>query len=202
MTEQEILSIFKESEALLEGHFQLTSGRHSPQYFQCAKVLQYLEYADAICSVIARRFAATEIDFVIAPAIGGIVVAQEVGNYLSRMQSGKRKRLRILFTERKDGKMQLRRGFEIEPGERALVCEDVITTGGSVTEVIQIVEERGGIIAGVGAIVDRSGGKVNFDNKLFAAVTMEVVSYAPADCPLCKQSIPIDAPGSRAQFSK
>lgn len=197
MTKDELLSIFRRSGALLEGHFQLTSGLHSPQYFQCAKVLQHPEYAAAICGMIAARFQASDISVVIAPAIGGIIVAQEVGRALHAAGGDTPPHLRILFTERRDGSMQLRRGFEINSGERVLVCEDVITTGGSVGEVIEIVQGRGGNVVGVGAIVDRSGGTVNFNSTLFAAMAMDVVTYPPDTCPLCAGGVPIDKPGSR-----
>ena len=188
MNQNEIISLFKKSEALLDGHFQLTSGLHSPSYFQCAKVLQYPKNAELLCGMIADHFRLAQISAVIAPALGGIVVGQEVGRQLS---------LRTMFTERKEGTMQLRRGFRIEAGEKVLVCEDVITTGGSVKEVIAIVERMGASVAGVGAIVDRSGGKVLFNN-LFTTITMDVVTYETSSCPLCKNNIPVDKPGSRA----
>jgi orotate phosphoribosyltransferase len=191
-TSEEILNIFKDSGALLEGHFLLTSGNHSDQYFQCAKVLQYPQYAEKLCGIIADHFKDKSIDVVIAPAIGGIVVGQEVARQL---------RKRSVFTERKDGTMQLRRGFEIKPGERVLVCEDVVTTGGSVFEVIDIVNRGGGHLAGIGFIVDRSGGSVRFPvaeaEDQVACYTTRAVKYSPEECPLCKSgSIPVK-PGSR-----
>jgi orotate phosphoribosyltransferase len=186
------LSLFKESGALLEGHFQLTSGLHSNQYFQCAKVLQHPKFCKALCGDIAERFRQRKIDVVVAPALGGIVVGQEVGRQLNA---------RTLFAERKDGVMQLRRGFEVHREERVLVCEDVVTTGGSVIEVITIVKESGGTVAGIGYIVDRSGGKVKFemaqDGVQFPVLTMDVVTYGPDRCPLCAQGIPVTKPGSR-----
>ncbi len=190
MTKDQILSIFKESGALLDGHFQLTSGLHSAQYFQCAKVLQHPRHTERLCGEIAAKFRSIKVDVVIAPALGGIVVGQEVGRQLG---------VRTMFTERKDGVMQLRRGFEIRAGEQVLVCEDVVTTGGSVFEVINIVKELGGQIAGVGYIVDRSGGKVKFEggDSQFAILQMDVLTYQSVDCPLCKQNIPITKPGSR-----
>jgi orotate phosphoribosyltransferase len=187
MTPDKILAMFKRSRALLDGHFQLTSGLHSPNYFQCAKVLQYPENAALLCAVIADAFRPQKIDAVIAPALGGIVVGQEVGRQLN---------VRTMFTERKEGSMQLRRGFEIAPGERVLVCEDVITTGGSVDEVIAIVSRSGGSLVGVGTIVDRSGGKAHFAN-LVPALRMEVVTYPPDECPLCRRGMPVEKPGSR-----
>ncbi len=190
MNSAEILSIFRQSEALLDGHFQLTSGLHSPQYFQCAKVLQHPCHTEKLCAVIASHFKGSDVGVVIAPALGGIVVGQEVGRQLG---------VRTLFAERKDGAMQLRRGFVIHPDERVLVCEDVVTTGGSVSEVIKIVQALGGKVAGVGFIVDRSGGIVSFGVPQFSLLQMDVVTYEPQKCPLCKQSIPVVKPGSRTQ---
>lgn len=187
MTPEEILAIFKESNALLDGHFQLTSGLHSPNYFQCAKVLQYPSNAERLCGVIASWFREKQIDAVIAPALGGIVVGQEVARQLGA---------RSMFTERKDGLMMLRRGFTITSGERILVCEDVVTTGGSVLEVIGIVRALGGTVCGVGAVVDRSGGTSGIPD-LVATIALNVVTYKPEACPLCAQGVPIDKPGSR-----
>jgi orotate phosphoribosyltransferase len=192
MEKERALTLFRESGALLEGHFQLTSGLHSNQYFQCAKVLQYPVSCQELCAEIARRFHESWIQVVIAPALGGIIVGQEVGRQLGA---------RTLFTERKDGAMQLRRGFEIRAGERVLVCEDVVTTGGSVEEVIAIVKSLGGKLVGVASIVDRSGGKVHFaveeGGVQFAVLTMDVVTYQPESCPLCAKGQPVVKPGSR-----
>jgi orotate phosphoribosyltransferase len=188
MTKEEILQIFKQTQALLDGHFQLTSGLHSSQYFQCAKVLQYPKYAELLCGVLADHFRNIKLDVVVSPALGGVVVGQEVGRQLN---------LRAMFAERKEGRLQLRRGFEFNKSERVLVCEDVTTTGGSAQEVINIVNEYGGVVVGVGTIVDRSGGKVRFSN-FYAAMMMDVITYQPTECPLCKQGIPVDKPGSRS----
>lgn len=192
MDQNRVLAIFKETGALLEGHFQLTSGLHSNQYFQCAKVLQYPEHCETLCGELATQFRDESVDAVVAPAMGGIVVAQEVGRQL---------RKRTMFTERKDGAMQLRRGFEVHRGERVLVCEDVVTTGGSVVEVINIVQQMGGVVAGVAYIVDRSGGRVKFEmasgGKQKPVLTMDVVTYKPDACPLCASGIPVVKPGSR-----
>jgi len=192
MDRQQVLSIFKESGALLEGHFQLTSGLHSNQYFQCAKVLQHPQYTTTLCADIAAQCKTVTIDAVVAPAMGGIVVGQEVGRQLN---------VRTMFTERKEGVMQLRRGFEIRHGERLLVCEDVVTTGGSVFEVIKIVKDLEGLVVGVGFIVDRSGGRVRFDLVVggiqHSVLQMDVVTYQPEACPLCKQGIKVEKPGSR-----
>lgn len=184
--------MFRESGALLEGHFRLTSGLHSNQYFQCAKVLQFPRLCDILCGDIASQFRSAGVAVVIAPALGGIVVGQEVGRQLN---------VRTLFAERSEGAMQLRRGFEITPGERVLVCEDVVTTGGSVGEVIEIVKKSGGHVAGVGYIVDRSGGAVRFPVEAggvqYPVLTMKVVTYQPDRCPLCQQGLPLVKPGSR-----
>lgn len=186
--ENKLLDIFLETGALLTGHFLLTSGRHSDKYFQCAKVLQYPHHNDYICSILANHFKSFEIDTVIAPAIGGIVVGQEVARQLNK---------RCIFAEREDKTLKLRRGFTIEPGEKFLVCEDVVTTGGSVFEVIDIVKQNGGIVSGVGYIVDRSNGKVDFGFPQKSTMSLEVVSYLPDECPLCKEKIPVYKPGSR-----
>ncbi len=188
MKYEKILELFEETNALLNGHFLLTSGRHSNQYFQCALVLQYPEYNTLICSMIAEHFKTLEIDVVIAPAIGGIVVGQEVARQLGK---------KFIFAEREDKALNLRRGFQIEEGKKYLVCEDVVTTGGSVFEVIDIVKNSGGIVAGVGFIVDRSNNKVNFGVSQFSTLQLEVVSYSQDECPLCKQNIPAVKPGSR-----
>ena len=187
MTPEEIVQLFRESHALLEGHFQLTSGLHSPNYFQCAKVLQYPDKAERLCAEIAAHVRGRRIDAVIAPALGGIVVGQEVARQL---------RVRSMFAERSNGVMQLRRGFAIAKGEHILVCEDVITTGGSVREVIGIVEAAGGVVAGVASIVDRSGGSVTLP-EFFPILRLEVVAYEPRECPLCRKGIPVEKPGSR-----
>jgi orotate phosphoribosyltransferase len=186
--ETNILEIFKKTGALLQGHFLLTSGRHSDKYFQCAKVLQYPEYTEQVCKIIADYFKDFEIDTVISPAMGGIIVGQEVARLLKK---------RSIFAEREDKKLTLRRGFTIDKGEKILVCEDVVTTGGSVFEVIDIVREQGGEVVGAGYIVDRSNGKVNFGHPQKSTMKMEVISYAPDECPLCKQKIPLVKPGSR-----
>lgn len=190
LAEEEVLEMLKKTQALLEGHFLLTSGRHSNQYMQCARVLQYPVYAGRFGQELARRFKDDDIQVVIGPAIGGIVLAQEV----ARALGGK---VRSLFAEREDGIMTLRRGFFLEPGERVLVVEDVITTGGSVKEVIKLVQKMGGTVNGVGVMVDRSGGQVQFGVRKEAVLTMEITSYLPEECPICSQGIPLVKPGSR-----
>ncbi len=190
MPENDLISLFRETKALLEGHFQLTSGLHSPRYFQCARVLQFPQYAERICGEIVAHFRGTIVDAVLSPAFGGIVVGQEVGRQLG---------VRTMFTERQDGVMKLRRGFEIARGEQILICEDVVTTGGSVLEVCEIVRNAGASVVGIGAVVDRSGGKHSLE-KLFAAVRLDVETYDPSACPLCLKGIPAVKPGSRQTF--
>ena len=189
LSDKEVLDIFTKTEALLSGHFLLTSGRHSNKYFQCAKVLQYPNYTEQVCSNIAEYFHNYEIDAVIAPAMGGIIVGNEVARKLGK---------RSIFTERENKVMTLRRGFSLEPGEKVLVCEDVVTTGGSVFEVIEIVKSFGAEVVGVGYIVDRSNGKVNFGYPQKSTLTVEVISYPPDNCPICEENkIPLVKPGSR-----
>lgn len=188
LTEQDLLGIFRETEALLEGHFLLTSGRHSNQYFQCAKVLQYTNYNTLICEAIVENFKHLEIDTVIAPALGGIIVGQEVARQLNK---------KFIFAEREQKELVLRRGFSLAEGERVLVCEDVVTTGGSVFEVIEIVKSFKAVIVGVGFIVDRSNGKVKFGYPQFSTLTVNAISFPADECELCKQGIPLVKPGSR-----
>jgi orotate phosphoribosyltransferase len=191
LPKEQILDIFRETKALLEGHFQLTSGMHSAQYFQCARVLQFPKYLHLLSGEIARHFEYNEVEVVISPAIGGIVVGTEVGRMLNA---------RTIFAERKDGKMELRRGFEILPGERILVVEDVVTTGGSTKEVIELVKNSNGNLVGTACIVDRSNGKVQFDTKQFAVLLMEVVTHQPQECPMCKSGSTAVKPGSRGNY--
>ncbi len=188
MNESAYLQMFKDTDALLEGHFLLTSGKHSSKYLQCAKILQYPNLADAICKDLAKNFVGQEIDVVIGPAIGAIILSYELARQLN---------CRSIFAEREDGIMKLRRGFKIEEGEKVLVVEDVITTGGSVKEIIEIVKENGGEIVGVAGIIDRSGGKVDLGYPLKTLLTLEIETYEPDDCPLCREGIPIVKPGSR-----
>jgi|TARA_B110000438_G_C15790868_1_gene640628 orotate phosphoribosyltransferase len=189
MIEKEhILNIFRSTDALLDGHFVLTSGRHSSSYFQCAKVLQHPEYLTAFSIIIADQFESQEPDVVISPAIGGVVLGTEVGTQLG---------CRTIFAERKEGKMVIRRGFEIKHGEKVLVVEDVITTGGSVKEVMDLVEASGGNILGVGVLVDRSNGTVNLHNNQYSIVELDAVSYAEDKIPSELAAVPIQKPGSR-----
>ena len=188
LPKEEILDIFRQTNALLDGHFLLTSGLHSPNYFQCAKVLQYPKYLHLFAGEIAKHFEYSEIELVVSPAVGGVVVGTEVGRMLG---------VRTIFGEREGNEMKLRRGFEIKKGERVLVVEDVVTTGGSVLEIIQLVKAAGATLAGVGYIVDRSNGKVQFDAKTFPVLTLNVTTYQPDQCPLCASGSIVIKPGSR-----
>lgn len=189
LSTEEIKKIFIDSGALLEGHFRLTSGRHSDRYIQCARVLMEPNYTAALCAHLAESFKEDAVDMVVGPAMGGIVISYEMARQLG---------VPSLFTERVDGKMTLRRNFIIEPGQKVLVVEDVVTTGGSVKEVIDIVRENGGIVVGVALLVDRSNGKVDLGAKVEACLSMDVKSYEEEECPLCKAGLPIIKPGSRA----
>jgi orotate phosphoribosyltransferase len=187
-TSQRLLEIFQRTGGLLEGHFQLTSGLHSPRYLQCALVLQHPQHAEWIGQAIASRFLDEQVSAVVAPAIGGIVVAHETARAVAA---------RALFTERESGVMTLRRGFRIDPGERVLVVEDVVTTGGSTRETIDAVGRAGGLVVGAGSVVDRSGGTVDLGIRREALLTLEVPAYQPELCPLCKQGTSAIKPGSR-----
>lgn len=189
LSTEEIKKIFIDSGALLEGHFRLTSGRHSDRYIQCARVLMEPNYTAALCGHLAEAFKEDAVDVVVGPAMGGIVISYEMARQLG---------VPSLFTERVDGKMTLRRNFTIAPGQKVLVVEDVVTTGGSVKEVIDIVRENGGVVVGVALLVDRSNGKVDLGARVEACLSMDVKSYEEEECPLCKAGLPIIKPGSRA----
>ena len=189
MDNKEYLNIFRKTGALMEGHFVLTSGRHSRSYFQCAKVLQYPQYLNLFSKIISDHFKTFDVNTVISPAVGGIVIGTRVGGDLDK---------KTIFAEREDGNMILRRGFSITPGEKILVVEDVITTGGSVKEVMQAVEELGGEVVGVGIIVDRSNGNVILHENQFSIVKLEVQSFDENEIPEDLAKIPIEKPGSRS----
>ncbi len=188
MTKEEITQMLKDAGVLLEGHFLLTSGRHSNKYMQCAKIFQYAKYSVPLCTELAEKYKDDNIDVVIGPAIGAIQMSYEVGKQLG---------VKNIFAERENGNMTLRRGFTIEEGQRVLVVEDVVTTGGSVREVMELVRENGGIVAGVGSIVDRTGGKIDFGVPYKSAFSMDIVSYEADECPICKSGLPLVKPGSR-----
>ncbi len=188
--------MFRETGAMLEGHFLLSSGLHSSRYLQCALVLQFPAYAEQLGMALAEKLIQSEahFDFIISPALGGIVIAQEVAKAMGHKLH---KAIRALFTEREGEKMALRRGFHIENGERGIVVEDVITTGGSTKETIQVVEARGGIVKGIASIVNRGASTSDSGTPLTSLVSLRFDNYAPSECPLCQQNIPILKPGSR-----
>ncbi|MDR1891947.1 MAG: orotate phosphoribosyltransferase [Oscillospiraceae bacterium] len=188
--EARVLKILKEAGVLLEGHFLLTSGRHSNKYLQCAGIFRKAKYSEELCRALAEQFAEDGIDLVIGPALGAVLMSYEVARQLGAEN---------FFAERdKEGVMSLRRGFSIAPDRRVLVVEDVVTTGGSVKEVLALVEAAGGVVAGVGAVVDRTGGKIDFGVPFKAVLSMDVTSWEAEVCPLCKAGMgaPVK-PGSR-----
>lgn len=188
MNRQKLIEVFKERDALLEGHFRLTSGLHSNRYIQCAQVLMYPDLAAELGKELADHFSELDVDLVVGPAIGGIIVSQEVGHALG---------VKAIFTEREQGKMTLRRGFRIKAGERVVAVEDVVTTGGSTREVIDLVKEHGGIVVGVGSLVDRHSGELDFGVPFYSLLKLDIETYPPEDCPLCREGLPIVKPGSR-----
>jgi orotate phosphoribosyltransferase len=182
-----VMHLFRETGAYLKGHFRLTSGLHSNEYLQCALVLQHPDIAERFGRELAARL--PDCDVVVSPAIGGLPIGHEVA---------RAKGVRFIFTERDaSGKMIFRRGFSLKPGEIAVVIEDVVTTGGTTREVIEAVKAAGARVAGAGSIIDRSGGRVDLGVPRVALATLDVVSYSPDDCPLCKQGMPVEKPGSR-----
>jgi len=186
-----IIDIFHKTGVIQEGHFVLSSGRHADKYLQCAKVLQHPEYANELGENIAGIWQNEDIDVVIGPAIGGIIVS-----YIAAQALG----VRSVFTERKEGKMKMRRSFELSPGDRVLIVEDVVTTGGSVREVIELLEERDVNIVGISPLVDRSGGQVSFPYTYKPVLQIFVNSYPADECELCEQGVPITKPGSKKEI--
>ena len=186
----EIKSLFEQYKALLSGHFQLSSGLHSDTYFQSALILQHPKVAEQLAQKLVELIKAKNIaiDLVVSPALGGIVIGQEMGRALG---------CRAIFCERVEGKLTLRRGFAIDPGEKCIVIEDVITTGLSTREVVEVVKSIGGDVVAIASLVDRSAGRVDFGVPRFSLLSLEVKSYKPEECPLCKQGIPAVKPGSR-----
>ncbi len=188
MEKKEILELFRKTGALFKGHFILSSGLHSDRYLQCARVLQYPRYAEKLCAQLAHYFKKNKPTCIIAPAVGGIIVSYETARALS---------IRSIFTERKDGLMVMRRGFELAPTERVLVVEDVITTGISTNEVIGVVKSKGAAVIGVGCIVDRSGKKIDFGVKFKSLINLDLPVSPPEQCLLCKEGLEAIKPGSR-----
>lgn len=180
--------ILQESGCLLEGHFLLSSGKHSNRYVQCARLTEWPSTGETVAQDIVRRLDGVAFDTVVGPAMGGILIAYELAR-----QTGKR----MLFTERQDGEMTLRRGFQVQPGERVLICEDVVTTGISSMETARALEEAGAVVVGIAAIIDRTSGPVALP--LYAAYRVEVDTYDADDCPLCQAGVPLVKPGSRTK---
>jgi orotate phosphoribosyltransferase len=189
MTEAEVLTVFRRSGALLEGHFRLSSGLHSPGYLQCALVLQHPREAEALGAALGNLVRSLGVQTVMSPALGGVVIGQEVGRALG---------VRAIFAERADGALTLRRGFALDPGEKVLIVEDVVTTGGSTRETMDVARASGAIVVGACAIVDRSGGKQGLDVPFRSLLPMDVTTYQPEACPLCREGIPVVKPGSRS----
>jgi orotate phosphoribosyltransferase len=188
MEHDRAVQLLKSTGALMEGHFLLTSGNHSDTYIQCALLLSHPHTALAFMEDIAEHFSGQHIDTVVAPAVGGIIVAYAVAHLL---------RTRAIFLEREQGMMTFRRGFQIERGEAVLIVEDVITTGGSVIEVGDAVRAAGGAVKGYASIVNRSSGRFKPDEPYYYSLEMDVPLYKPDTCPLCAQKIPAVKPGSR-----
>jgi len=189
MKREEILKVLEQVGAIRQGHFELSSGRHSGTYIQCALVLAYPQHADPLGRALAELFKDHSISCVVSPALGGIIIGHEVARALG---------VRALFVERdRSGQMALRRGFELKPNERVLVIEDVWTTGGSTREAIGVVEQEGGLAVAAGALIDRSGGRLELNVPARALLPMDVPSYEPDDCPLCRAGGIATRPGSR-----
>lgn len=188
LTRDELLDLFRKSGALLDGHFRLTSGLHSSSYLQCALVLSRPADAEVLGRDIADKVRAFGATVVLSPALGGIVIGHEVARGLG---------VRALFAERQEGALTLRRGFVLADNDRVLVVEDVLTTGGSTRETMQVARAAGAQVVGVGSIVDRSGGSLTFDVPLASLLSMSVPAYEPDKCPLCAKGLPVVKPGSR-----
>jgi len=188
LTRDTLLDLFRRSGALLEGHFRLTSGLHSPGYLQCALVLQHPADAETLGRAIAERTRELRPTVVLSPALGGVVIGHEVGRALG---------VRAIFAERQDGALALRRGFMLAENDRVLVVEDVFTTGGSTRETIQVAKAAGGQVVGAASIVDRSGGRLAFEVPYHSLLEIALPTDEPDKCPLCAQGLPVMKPGSR-----
>jgi len=189
MTEQEIIAMCQEAGALLEGHFLLRSGLHSNRFFQAALLLQYPEIAEKVCTELAAKFSGQEIATVISPAVGGLIVGQEVARAL---------KVRAIFADKDDDdNLILKRGFSLAPGEKVLVAEDVITRGGRVQQTIDLVREKGAEVTGVAVIVDRSQGQASFDVPTQSLLQLQLAVYEPDHCPLCADGSIAEKPGSK-----
>lgn len=203
LRDEEILRMFESSGAIRHGHFELSSGLHSGTYVQCAQVLQYPRYAEKLGHALAALFSDASIDAVVSPALGGIIIGQEVARALPEPKGGSGGGVPAIFAERDtSGTLTLRRGFSLRTDEHVLVIEDVWTTGGSTLETIQVVEEAGGRVVAAGALIDRSGGKIEFPVEAAALLDLPIASYEPEECPLCREGSAATKPGSRfARFA-
>jgi orotate phosphoribosyltransferase len=189
MQEQEILALFKQTDALLDGHFVLRSGLHSRQFFQCAILLQHTSIAAKVCAALADKLRAYDCDSVISPALGGVIVGHEVARSLEK---------RHIFAEKEEGKLVLRRGFTIQPGERFIVAEDVVTRGGRVQETIDIVKAHGGVVTAVGTLVDRSGGNTpDFGCPFVSLIKLNIETFEADKLPPDLAATPASKPGSK-----
>jgi orotate phosphoribosyltransferase len=195
---EEILKMFEAAGAIRHGHFELSSGLHSGTYVQCALVLQYPRFAEKLGQALAALFSDVRLDAVVSPAIGGLIIGQEVARALPAPKDAFGGGVPALFAERDaSGMMTLRRGFDIRPDQHVLVVEDVWTTGGSTVETIRVVEEAGGRVVAAGALIDRSGGAIEFDVEAQSLIQLPIASYEPEDCPLCRSGSAAVKPGSR-----
>jgi orotate phosphoribosyltransferase len=198
LTKEEILKIFETSGAIRHGHFELSSGLHSGTYVQCALVLQYPRFAEKLGQALAAQFSDAQIDVVVSPALGGVVIGQEVARALPAGKNTLGGGVPAMFVERDaSGTLTLRRGFSLKPDQHVLVIEDVWTTGGSTLEAIHVVEESSGRVIAAGALIDRSGGKIEFPVESSSLLGLTIDSYEPEDCPLCRQGTAAVKPGSR-----
>ncbi|MDO8730290.1 MAG: orotate phosphoribosyltransferase [Candidatus Omnitrophota bacterium] len=188
MRPSEVMRLFQGCGAWMEGHFVLSSGLHSREYLQCAMILQHPTLSARACQALSQRFLTDEVTCVAGPALGGILVAYETARQLG---------VRSVFAERQEGKLQIRRGFQVGRKDRVLVVEDVVTTGGSVEELINLIREVGAEVVGVGALVDRSSGWVSFEVKYHALLSLDLKTFPAEACPLCKEGVPVTRPGSR-----
>ena len=188
MTSLDVRALLEETGALLQGHFRLSSGLHSPNYVQCALLLEHPRHANAIGAALADRVRAITPQRIVAPALGGVIIGYTVAQALG---------VPSIFTERKDGAMTMRRGFRLKAGERIVIIEDVVTTGKSTRETAAVVEQHGGIVAGFGSILNRSGRENPFDAPYASLLALSLDTYEESACPLCAKGVPIDAPGSR-----
>jgi orotate phosphoribosyltransferase len=198
LRDEEILRMFESSGAIRHGHFELSSGLHSGTYVQCAQVLQYPRYAEKLGHALAALFSDASIDAVVSPALGGIIIGQEVARALPEPKGGSGGGVPAIFAERDtSGTLTLRRGFSLRTDEHVLVIEDVWTTGGSTLETMQVVEEAWGRVVAAGALIDRSGGKIEFPVEAAALLDLPIASYEPEECPLCREGSAATKPGSR-----